>query len=114
MKKYILFISLIQATLLFASSYPTQWEIVNATPNEGILYCRGKALGIEVPLIIDNFKVNGNAKATYEWKGIYNDGLGMNAAHWKCHSGDKTLEFNSDWGEHIILKLEKNKLVVLH
>lgn len=108
MKTAICFLALISGSAFAAN--PTTWRIENKTNGHVSMTCEGVAPGLGQKLT-NTIKISPNQAAAIHWSEYTNDGMGLNAAAWQCDakadSLTGTLTFSTDWGENVLLSIEK-------
>lgn len=102
--------------LLAAISFPalaanmTSWLVENKTNTQVSVTCEGAAQGIGQK-IVHTMVIAANQTGTISWTEYTNDGMGLNPAAWQCDakvdSVTGTSTFSTDWGENIVLSIEK-------
>ncbi len=105
---FVFFLASISFPALATNS--TTWRVENKTNAQVELLCEGAAQGVGGK-ITHTIKMGPNQTGTITWTEYTNDGMGLNAAAWQCDAKAETLTgtmtFSTDWGENIILSIEK-------
>ena len=97
-----------------ASQYPTLWTLHNLSNTTVEVSCEAEKDASQVDLRLPATRIRPGGQAAYNWgASYYNDGLGLNAAHWTCTvvdlsgagAGGIAGAFSTDWGETLGLKV---------